>query len=78
MTLLNATSDWWMNIVPLRRANCVNHLGTLGTNHHRALLDEANKVWVMLHKGSRGIGNRIGNYFIEKAKNDMKRLNTRL
>ena len=64
----------------LRRANCVNHLGTLGTGNHfiELCLDEANQVWVMLHSGSRGIGNRIGNYFIEKAKNDMKRLNTRL
>jgi tRNA-splicing ligase RtcB len=25
-------------------------------------------VWVMLHSGSRGTGNRIGTYFIDKAK----------
>jgi tRNA-splicing ligase RtcB len=30
-------------------------------------------VWVMLHSGSRGIGNRIGSYFIELAKEDMRR-----
>lgn len=29
-------------------------------------------VWVMLHSGSRGPGNRIGSYFIELAKNDMR------
>jgi tRNA-splicing ligase RtcB len=31
-------------------------------------LDENNDVWVMLHSGSRGIGNGIGRYFIEAAK----------
>lgn len=30
-------------------------------------------VWVMLHSGSRGPGNRIGTYFIEKAKEEMRR-----
>ena len=51
------------------------HLGTLGTGNHfiELCLDEENAVWVMLHSGSRGIGNQIGQYFIEKAKEDMKR-----
>lgn len=51
------------------------HLCTLGTgNHHLELcLDENNDVWVMLHTGSRGIGNKIGTYFIELAKEDMRR-----
>jgi tRNA-splicing ligase RtcB len=51
------------------------HLGTLGTGNHfiELCLDEDNAVWVMLHSGSRGIGNQIGQYFIEKAKEDMKR-----
>jgi tRNA-splicing ligase RtcB len=30
-------------------------------------------VWVMLHSGSRGVGNRIGSYFIDKAKHEMQR-----
>jgi RNA-splicing ligase RtcB len=30
-------------------------------------------VWFMLHSGSRGVGNRMGSYFIELAKNDMKK-----
>jgi tRNA-splicing ligase RtcB len=49
--------------------------GTLGTGNHfvEVCLDEEQRVWVMLHSGSRGIGNAIGNYFIEKAKQDMKR-----
>jgi len=36
-------------------------------------LDEKDRVWVMLHSGSRGIGNRIGSYFIERAKAEMER-----
>ena len=53
----------------------VNQLGTLGTGNHfiEICLDEAGAVWVMLHSGSRGIGNRIGSYFIERAKADMRR-----
>lgn len=45
-------------------------LGTLGTGNHfvEVCLDEADRVWVMLHSGSRGIGNRIGSTFIAEAK----------
>jgi len=52
-----------------------SHLGTLGTGNHfvEVCLDEQDRVWIMLHSGSRGIGNRIGSYFIEKAKEEMKR-----
>ncbi len=51
------------------------HAGTLGTGNHfvEICLDEEQRVWIMLHSGSRGIGNRIGSYFIEKAKEDMRR-----
>lgn len=50
------------------------HLGTLGTGNHfiEICLDEEQRVWVMLHSGSRGIGNRIGTYFIELAKEEMR------
>jgi tRNA-splicing ligase RtcB (3'-phosphate/5'-hydroxy nucleic acid ligase) len=50
-----------------------HHAGTLGTGNHfvEICLDEEQRVWVMLHSGSRGIGNAIGTYFIEKAKEDM-------
>ena len=45
-------------------------LGTLGGGNHfiELCLDEADTVWVMLHSGSRGTGNRIGTYFIEEAR----------
>lgn len=51
------------------------HMGTLGTGNHfiEICLDEADRVWIMLHSGSRGIGNAIGSYFIELAKQDMRR-----
>ncbi len=57
----------------IRGGNDVNHLGTLGTGNHfiEVCLDEAEHVWFMLHSGSRGVGNRIGSYFIELAKQDM-------
>lgn len=51
------------------------HMGTLGGGNHfvEVCLDTEDRVWVMLHSGSRGIGNRIGSYFIERAKEDMRR-----
>lgn len=51
------------------------HMGTLGTGNHfiEVCLDEDDAVWVMLHSGSRGAGNRIGMYFIQKAKKEMER-----
>lgn len=59
----------------IAKANHVTHLGTLGTGNHfvELCLDESNQVWIMLHSGSRGIGNRIGTYFIGLAKKDMER-----
>jgi tRNA-splicing ligase RtcB len=57
------------------QSNHVNHLGTLGTGNHfiEICLDEKECVWVMLHSGSRGVGNRIGSYFIQQAKKEMER-----
>jgi tRNA-splicing ligase RtcB len=59
----------------LGKGNDLNHLGTLGTGNHfiELCLDEADAVWIMLHSGSRGVGNRIGQFFIELAKEDMRR-----
>ncbi len=58
----------------IRQSNNLKHLGTLGTGNHfiELCLDEADDVWVMLHSGSRGVGNRIGSYFIRMAKKDME------
>ncbi len=48
-------------------------LGTLGGGNHfiELCVDESNLLWVMLHSGSRGIGNVIGRYFIALARQDM-------
>jgi tRNA-splicing ligase RtcB len=68
----------WERIVDkhpkVEKVNHVVHLGTLGTGNHfiEVCLDEADNVWFMLHSGSRGVGNRIGSYFIELAKKDME------
>ncbi len=55
--------------------NNARHMGTLGTGNHfiEVCLDEGDQVWVMLHSGSRGCGNRIGTYFIQAAKKEMER-----
>lgn len=57
------------------RRDPASHMGTLGTGNHfiEMCLDEEDRVWVMLHSGSRGIGNSIGTYFINKAKEEMLR-----
>jgi len=58
----------------LRNTNNLKHLGTLGTGNHfiELCIDEAQRVWVMLHSGSRGVGNAIGTHFIELAQRDMQ------
>jgi len=58
-----------------RSTSWAHQLGTLGGGNHfiEVCLDEAKRVWVMLHSGSRGIGNAIGTYFIELAKRDAER-----
>jgi len=79
------TAEAWAELAPayatlvdrhpkLGQGNDVNHLGTLGTGNHfiEVCLDERDHVWFMLHSGSRGVGNRIGTYFIELARQDMK------
>ncbi|UXI67835.1 RtcB family protein [Tahibacter amnicola] len=53
----------------------LNQLGSLGGGNHfiELCLDEKDQVWIMLHSGSRGAGNAIGCYFIEKAREEMRR-----
>jgi len=58
-----------------RASNWIQQMGTLGGGNHfiEVCIDESSRVWVMLHSGSRGIGNAIGTYFIELARGDMER-----
>lgn len=68
----------WKKIVEkypkLERGSTISQLGTLGGGNHfwEVCLDESNSVWVMLHSGSRGVGNRIGTFFIAKARENME------
>ena len=59
----------------LKNTNNLMHLGTLGTGNHfiELCLDTEQRVWIMLHSGSRGVGNAIGTFFIELAKQDMRK-----
>lgn len=75
----NTLSDRYDEIIAkhpgARGKNSANHIGTLGTGNHfiEVCLDDNDQVWVMLHSGSRGVGNKIGDYFITKAKEEMER-----
>ena len=84
--LPTAAADAWAALAPgyqavvakhpkIGRGVDAAHLGTLGTGNHfiEICLDLDGAVWVMLHSGSRGVGNRVGSYFIELAKRDMER-----
>ena len=87
----SATAEAWADLAAeygwladkhkkLGQGNDVNHLGTLGTGNHfiEVCLDERDRVWFMLHSGSRGVGNAIGTMFIELAKQDAMRHNANL
>jgi tRNA-splicing ligase RtcB len=52
-----------------------SQLGTLGSGNHfiEICIDESQDVWIMLHSGSRGIGNMIGSHYIEIAKREMEK-----
>ena len=58
-----------------KKSDWTRQLGSLGGGNHfiEVCLDETNGVWVMLHSGSRGIGNAIGTYFIALAKRDFEK-----
>jgi tRNA-splicing ligase RtcB (3'-phosphate/5'-hydroxy nucleic acid ligase) len=58
-----------------KHSNWVNQMGTLGGGNHfiEVCLDETDQVWIMLHSGSRGIGNAMADYFIKLARKDMER-----
>ena len=62
------------------KKNPVMQLGTLGGGNHfiEICLDESDRVWIMLHSGSRNAGNRIGSYFISQAKKEMEKLGIKL
>lgn len=50
-------------------ADWQEQLGTLGSGNHfvEVCLDESQQVWLVLHSGSRGVGNRIASHHIKIA-----------
>ncbi len=83
--------DTWSSISPKYREivgkhgktsskNAASQLGTLGGGNHfiEVCIDEKDFIWLMLHSGSRGAGNRIGEFFIDLAKTEMDHLDIRL
>ena len=50
--------------------------GSLGSGNHfiEICLDEADRVWIVLHSGSRGVGNQLANIHIDGAKGLMKEM----
>lgn len=55
-------------------AKAASQIGSLGSGNHfiEICIDENQDVWIMLHSGSRGIGNMIGTHYIAKAKRQME------
>ena len=65
---------WLPKVLRDNEERVTRQLGTLGGGNHfiEVCVDLDENVWVMLHSGSRGIGNKIGNYYIDRAKDVMK------
>ncbi|MBV9409161.1 MAG: RtcB family protein [Candidatus Eremiobacteraeota bacterium] len=60
--------------------NVAEQLGTMGGGNHfcEVCIDESGDVWLVLHSGSRGAGNRIGQFYIEAAQRELQRLGVKL
>ena len=63
-----------------RTTRAAKQFGTLGSGNHffELCLDERDRVWVVLHSGSRGIGNQLAQAHIAKARRLAKDLQLRL
>jgi RNA-splicing ligase RtcB len=63
-----------------RTAKVLKQFGTLGSGNHffELCIDERQRVWVVLHSGSRGIGNQLAQMHIAKARRLAKDLELRL
>lgn len=74
MALPEATqyNDYWTDRL-IKKAR--SQFGSLGSGNHfvEVCLDESDRVWVVLHSGSRGVGNELANIHIDGAKDMMKR-----
>lgn len=68
--LPDSASEWSQK----DRRKTSSQFGTLGSGNHfvEVCLDERDVVWLVLHSGSRGIGNTLAQQHIENAKGLMK------
>jgi RNA-splicing ligase RtcB len=81
-----AAEKWLANHAPPsplaegRAGKVAKQFGTLGSGNHffELCLDERGRVWVVLHSGSRGIGNMLAQQHIAKARRLAKHLELRL
>lgn len=76
----NDPGEAWLTANPFeledkQRATTLAQFGTLGSGNHfiELCLDETDAVWVLLHSGSRGIGNQLAQRYIKAAQGEMKR-----
>jgi len=55
--------------------NWRNQLGSLGSGNHfqEVTVDEEDRIWLFLHSGSRGIGNKIAQHHIKIARKQCER-----
>ncbi len=62
--------DYLADAVKFRHERATKQLGTLGSGNHfvEFCLDESGSVWLMLHSGSRGIGNELASHHIGIAR----------
>jgi tRNA-splicing ligase RtcB (3'-phosphate/5'-hydroxy nucleic acid ligase) len=80
-TALEATHNKIMTKYPkIDNRKATQQLGTMGGGNHfcELTVDTEGFVWLVIHSGSRGIGNRIGTFFIERAKREMEKLGVSL
>lgn len=79
---LSEEGDWGSSVIHYDKIspNWREQLGTLGGGNHfvEVCLDENYVVWLTLHSGSRGIGNKIGNMYIEMAQDSGLLRNTKI
>ena len=64
---ITSGEEWWTHkLVDKAHAQ----FGSLGSGNHfvEVCLDEADRVWIVLHSGSRGVGNQLANHHIDGAK----------
>jgi tRNA-splicing ligase RtcB len=69
------SSAWPRTELTGKQANTATcQFGTLGSGNHfiELCLDDTDAVWLVLHSGSRGIGNQLARMHIEKAKGVMR------